>query len=77
MNISKLHALKSEGKKIVAITAYDYSTAQMIEQDGYTFAGQTLDGALEGIEKMDKTYRSALRSGNADVAKELDSSGYK
>ena len=34
MNISKLHALKSEGKKIVAITAYDYSTAQMIEQAG-------------------------------------------
>lgn len=34
MNISKLQNLKNEGKKIVAITAYDYSTAQIIEQAG-------------------------------------------
>ena len=34
MNISKLQALKDEGKKIVGITAYDYSTAQLVEQAG-------------------------------------------
>ena len=34
MSISKLQSLKNEGKKIVAITAYDYSTAQIIEQAG-------------------------------------------
>ncbi len=34
MNISKLHKLKEEGKKIVGITAYDYSTAKIIEQSG-------------------------------------------
>lgn len=34
MNISKLQSLKDKGQKIVAITAYDYSTAQIIEQSG-------------------------------------------
>ena len=34
MNIPKLQKLKDEGKKIVGITAYDYSTAKVIEQSG-------------------------------------------
>ena len=34
MSISKLLTLKAEGKKIVAITAYDYSTAQIIDSTG-------------------------------------------
>ena len=34
MSVAKLHTLKEQGKKIVAITAYDYSTAQIIESAG-------------------------------------------
>lgn len=34
MNIAKLQQLKEDGKKIVGITAYDYSTAKLIEEAG-------------------------------------------
>lgn len=34
MNIPKLQKLKENGTKIVGITAYDYSTAKIIEQSG-------------------------------------------
>lgn len=34
MNIAKLQKLKEEGKKIVGVTAYDYSTAKLIEEAG-------------------------------------------
>lgn len=34
MNIATLQNLKDEGKKIVGITAYDYSTAKLIEEAG-------------------------------------------
>ena len=34
MNVLKLQKLKDDGQKIVGITAYDYSTAKVIEQAG-------------------------------------------
>lgn len=34
INIAKLQKLKEEGKKIVGVTAYDYSTAKLIEEAG-------------------------------------------
>ena len=34
MNIAKLQKLKEDGQKIVGITAYDYSTAKLIEEAG-------------------------------------------